>query len=382
MNIAINALSSLQGGGQSYLLNLLRNAYKFPDIKIHVFCPPQFAHLYNFPGINVVRCHISSKNVLFRTIWERIKLPGIVKNMGIDLIFCPGGIINFHDLKDCLTAVTFQNMLIFDPYERRKYPLLSYMRFRLHLLKKLSRESFRKTNLLIFLSDHAKETIDRMIPERQGASALIPHGLDNVFRTAGKKDVPRHNFLPEDYLLYVSVLNVFKAQIEILHAYRMLCQKRDTKEKLLLVGSEFGPYGKRVRSEIKRLGLQNKVIITGPIPYDAMPSVYHHAKVHIYASSCENCPNIVIESLGSGRPLFISNRPPMPEIAGDAAMYFDPNKPEELTDLLLRYLDNEAWLNDMGNKAFERSHLYDWESTAEKTFGAFREVFESACKEK
>ena len=99
-----------------------------------------------------------------------------------------------------------------------------------------------------------------------------------------------------------------------------------------------------------------------------MPSIYHHAKAHIFASSCENCANIVLESLGSGRPLFLSNKPPMPELAGDSAVYFEPYKPDELADLLLRYLDDERWMGEMGEKAYERSFLYSWEVTANKTF--------------
>ena len=374
MNLAINALSALQGGGQSYLLNLLRYAKNFPDIKIYVFSPPQFARLYDFPEVNVIPCITPSKNILYRVLWEKRKLPEIVKELEVDMVFSPGGIMN-SSLNECLTIVTFQNMIIFETYERKRFSPLSYIRWRLKLLERASRNSFKTASLVIFLSDYAKKIIDKKVPDRKGLSIIIPHGLDDKFRTAERNDIPRLKFLPEDYLLYVSVLDFYKAQIEVIQAYHKLCQKRQTKEKLLLVGPEYAPYGKLVRKEIERFGLQDKVIITGQIPYADMPSVYHHAKAHIFASSCENCPNIVIESLGSGKPLFLSNKPPMPELAGDAVVYFDPYNPEELTNLLFRYLDDEQQMKEMGEKAYERSCHYSWEDAAEKTFQAFWDLY-------
>jgi glycosyltransferase involved in cell wall biosynthesis len=265
-------------------------------------------------------------------------------------------------------------MLIFDMHARRKYPL-GYMRCRLTLLRRLSEKSFKEANATIFISEYAKEIVDDMVPDRKGLSVVIPHGLDDVFRTATREEVQHGKSLPQrDYLLYVSVIDVFKAQIEVVQAYHLLCQKRETKEKLLLVGPEYVPYAKLLRREIRRLRLDNKVIIAGNIPYSDMPSVYHHAKAHIFASTCENCPNVLLESLGSGRPLFLSNREPIPEFAGDCAVYFNPDKPHELSDLLFRYLDDKQWMKEMGRKAFERSLLYNWEETAKKTFQTFEDL--------
>lgn len=368
--IAINALSLTEGGGQTYLLNILRYAQQFPDMKIYVFSPPQFADLYAFPAVEVIPCCLFAKKALYRIAWERYKMPGLLKALEIDLVFCVGGTINFSPPSKCLTAITFQNMLIFDMAARQKYPL-GYMRSRFALLEWLSHKNFNKADLVIFISEHANKVIDTIMPNRSGSSVIIPHGLEDKFRIDSREDIPRLKFLPNgDYLLYVSLIDFFKAHIEVVRAYHQLCQKRETNEKLLLVGPEHTSYGDNVRKEISRFGLEDKVVIIGNIPYTDMPSLYRNAKAHIFASTCENCPNILLESLASGRPLFVSNKPPMPEFAGDAAVYFDPYKPEELCDLLLRYLDDSQWLKMMGQKALKQSRLYSWESAATKTFEA------------
>jgi glycosyltransferase involved in cell wall biosynthesis len=377
--IAINALSALQGGGQVYISNLLRYADKFPDIRIYVFAPPQFANLYSFPGIEVIRLDFASKNILTRTLWERWQMPRLLKQLEVNLVFCPGGTIHFKPPKGCKTAVTFQNMLIFDYDNRDKYPI-GYRRFRLTALEKDSRKSFQKADLVIYLSEHSRKVIETAVPDKKGESVVIPHGLEERFRTSQKSNVPRPNLLPkEPYLLYVSYFHRIKAQLEVIRAFHILCAQRNTREKLLLVGPNYGmhsAYAKAVRNEIHRLALQDKIILMGEIPYSDMPLVYHHAKAHIFASTCENCPNIVIESLGSGRPLFLSNKASMPELAGDGGVYFDPHNPDELASLLLQNLDDQQWMKEMGKKAFERSFLYDWEKTAKETFRAFEELLE------
>ena len=374
MNLVINTLSALWGGGQVYLYNLLKYAEEFPDVKIYILAPPEFVDNYNFQSVDIIPCVAAAKSIIHRHLFERWKLPRLLKHLKADILFCPGGIINTVPPPGCLTATTFQNMLIFDTSERKRYPF-GYMRLRLSLLERFSRTSFEQADIVIFISEYGKQVVDAKVPNRKGISVVIPHGLPEEFRTGNRNDIPRLNWLPaEGYLLYVSNLDVFKAQIQLVQEYSILCRKRNTREKLLLIGPEYPPYARRVRKEIKRLNLQDKVIITGKVPYANLPAIYHYANANIFASSCENCPNIVLESLGSGRPLFLSNRPPMPELAGDAAVYFDPYKPNELANLLLRYLDDEEWIKEMGKKAFERSFLHNWEKTARKTFKAFKDL--------
>jgi glycosyltransferase involved in cell wall biosynthesis len=380
MNLAINALSARQGGGQIYLSNILRYAYKYPDIRFYVLTTREFAHLFNFDCVNTIMCNISSNNILSRMFWEKIALAKLLEEFKIDLVFCPGGTINFTPPKGCRTAVTFQNMLILDKEGRRKYPI-GYTRFRLAMLEKLTKKSFQKADQVIFLSEYAKKVTDEILPDRKGQSVIIPHGLDESFRTANKTDIPRCSQLPEgEYLLYVSVIHNFKSQIEVVRAYNILCNRRKTEEKLLFVGPVYKRYEKLLRREINKFSLQDKVKIIGPIPYSDMPSVYHYAKAHIFASTCENCPNVVIESLGSGRPMFLSNIRPMPETAGSAAIYFNPYNPEQLAGLLLKYIDDEKFMTQVAQKAFQKSLCYDWSITADQTFDAFRNLFNYQTK--
>jgi glycosyltransferase involved in cell wall biosynthesis len=372
MNIVINALSARWGGGQAYLLNLLKYADRFPDMKFYLLSSSLPEN--GLKKVEMIQPNFNPSNIVLRALWERYCLPKLLQELRADVLFCPGGTLNTSPPPGCVTAVAFRNMLIFDTDSRQKYPP-GYMLARLLLLERLSKSSFEKADLVIFISRYAKQVVDRKVPRRKGRSVVITHGIDDKFRTYADKNISRPDFLPEgDYLLYVSPIDVFKAQIEVVWAYHLLCQKRQTKEKLILLGPNHTAYATRVREEIERLGLRGRVITAGTVPYADMPAVYHYSKAHIFASTCENCPNVVIESLGSGRPLFLSDRAPMPELAGDAAVYFDPEKPQELAGVLLKHLDDEQWMVQMGRKAHERSFRYSWQITAKKTFQSMLEL--------
>jgi glycosyltransferase involved in cell wall biosynthesis len=125
-----------------------------------------------------------------------------------------------------------------------------------------------------------------------------------------------------------------------------------------------------VRREIERLGLQGDVVLAGNVPYDDLPAVYSHATINLFASECENCPNILLEAMGSGRPLLSSDRPPMPEFAGDAAVYFDPSSPEDLAGKMDHLLDSAELRAVLSSKVRERAKRFRREDSALRTWRA------------
>jgi glycosyltransferase involved in cell wall biosynthesis len=101
-----------------------------------------------------------------------------------------------------------------------------------------------------------------------------------------------------------------------------------------------------------------------------MPILYHRAKLHIFASESENCPNILLEAMAAGGAVLASNRPPMPEFAGDAVIYFDPSRPAQLAARLAGLIDDADGRSRLGAKARARVARYDWGLTARRTWEA------------
>jgi glycosyltransferase involved in cell wall biosynthesis len=370
--IFVDALSALQGGGQTYLINLFK--YIPPsirtDCRIVALLPQGSGSTFNLGSdIEVVSSVFASRGLMFRLIWSNLVMPALLKQMKADVLYCPGGFVStFGPWK---TAVAFRNMLPFSPEERRRYPL-GYMRTRLAILRWVQARSFKRADLVIFISLFAKSVIDVVVGPRAGVSRVIPHGISDRFRALSSK--PLRIDLPDRYVSYVSILNVYKAQIEVVRAWHLLRSRKQVNEKLLLVGPSNDQYGTQVAKVIEELNLQDEVWIVGNVPYDELPSLYQGAVINLFASSCENCPNILLEALSAGRPVLSSDYQPMPEFAADAALYFDPYSPEKLCAQLERLLDDPALQESMGLRAAVRSESFQWEESARNTWLALRDL--------
>jgi len=200
-------------------------------------------------------------------------------------------------------------------------------------------------------------------------SVVISHGLDAGFKTIGHKDIERPQIVGDaEYLAYVSILDYYKNQLELVRAFAIVRQTRPTLEKLLLVGPSDSSYGDEVRREVHVLNLEDAVIVTGQVAHDELPALFFHAKINIFASSCENCPNVMLEAMGSGRPLLASNRLPMPEFAADAALYIDPSSPEDIAAKVLDLIDDPSRQTLLGHKASAKVADRNWEQAARKTW--------------
>lgn len=369
MNVVINALSARRGGGQTYLLNLLEHFDDSFGMQIYVLAPKTLK-LPTHHSIIRLQVDWPTENPLLRAVWERIALPGLLKKEGADILFCPGGLINTRAPHGCRTVTMFRNMIPFDMAVRKKYPF-GLMRLRNWLLERTMLSSMIRADLVIFISEFARNVIEERALGRIRQSVTIPHGINDHFRVGKDSVLPRPEWLPkEEYLLYVSFFDVYKSQLEVVRGYHLLRLRRDTKEKLILAGNHSEPCAQRVIDEIRHLGLQDNVILTGNITYKELPAVYAHAKVNIFASTCENCPNILLEALGAGRPLLVSDCPPMPEFGGDAVVYFNPFSPEDFAEKLESLIDDENARSRYAVMATERARFYDWAVTARATWRA------------
>lgn len=370
--IFIDALSALQGGGQTYLINL----FKFvplgliEECRVIVLLPYGREHVFNAnTDIEFVSSALASRSVIFRVIWSKLLLPSLLRKLNVDVLYCPGGFVSaFGEWK---TAVAFRNMLPFSPEDRERFPI-GYVRARLAILRWVQARSFQRADLVIFISLFAKSIIDVVVGKRAGGYKVIPHGISERFRLPVSK--PNGMDLPDRYVCYVSILNVYKAQLEVVKAWQLLRSRRPVEEKLLLVGPSNDQYGIKVAALIEELGLQDHVRIVGNVAYEALPGLYQGAVINLFASSCENCPNILLEALSAGRPVLSSDYQPMPEFAADAALYFDPYSPEKLAAQLERLLGDPQLQRAMGARAAERSADFQWEKSARSTWQALREL--------
>ena len=253
----------------------------------------------------------------------------------------------------------------FDPVALARIPL-GLQKVRNFILKRVMLRSMADAGLTIFISDHARRTIEALT--RVGNPVTIPHGINEAFRTHAQT-LQRPAWLPTgEYLLYVSRFDVYKHQFEVASAFAALPSDLASRYKLLLVGETDEVLVRNVTELARNKGLEEQILVVGPVAYADLPAAYHHATVNLFASSCENCPNILLEALGAGRPVLSSDVMPMPEFGVDAVGYFSPTDPKSICDALLRVLRDESHRNELAAAAIRRSADFDWANTSQKTW--------------
>ena len=368
MKIVVNAYSARMGGGQTYLLNLLKHLPASDQLQLLVFAPASL----ELPGdsrIRRVQSRWPTTNPLARAFWERFLLPGFLRLEGVDVLFCPGGVVATPVPPKCKVVTMFRNMIPFDAELVGCMPW-GLQRLRNLILKRVLLRSMARADLTIFISDHARGLIERLahIPN----PVTIPHGISEAFRSAGRA-LPRPVGAPDGkYLLYVSRFDIYKHHREVVHAFAALPAELREGLSLVFLGEKDLPEAEPVVHLVRDLGLEGKVMMPGAVPYASLPKWYQHAQAILFASSCENCPNILLESLGSGRPVLSSNVMPMPEFGGQDLVYFSPFDPQGISRAILQVLGDNEFSISVAKSAVLRSERYDWKLTAQETW---RQIF-------
>lgn len=364
IKIVVNAYSARNGGGQTYLKNLFNYVPNHVDLEILVFAPDNLK-LQNHPRLKRVANRWPTGNPIARAFWERFIFPRYLRHVRADILFCPGGVVGTKVSADCKVVTMFRNMIPFDPIVINSMPW-GLQRLRNLILNKVLLRSMANADLTIFISEYAREQIEKIV--KIPNAVTIPHGISETFRTVNKK-LPRPEQAPlGNYILYVSRFDIYKHHKEVVRAFTKLPEAMSKGLHLVFLGETDMIAAKPIYGMIDELGLKGRVHMLGAVPYEELPSWYTHAKLVLFASSCENCPNILLESMASGRPVISSNVMPMPEFGGEGLVYFSPYDSDDILRAMIDVLSCEEFAVKVGNAAKKQSERYNWSETAKETW--------------
>ncbi len=368
LRILVNALSARLGGGQTYLRNLLLHAPPAPW-QIFVLCPDNFDLRGVPPNVERVETRQDLNNPYRRALWENLHLGALLRKLGAEILFSPGGLLPGVNLSAGVkTVVTFQNMLPYDHAQRQRYPW-GARRVRDWLLERGLSAAMRQADLVIFISRFASDFIQTAIGPLGGRQIVIPHGIDKRFIADPLRRLPRPSIAPNgEYYLYVSYIDFYKSQIEVVKAFSALRREGLAPGILVLAGSAYPPYLSILKDLISRLSLNDAVFLAGNLPHEKLPALYQYASFNLFASRTENCPNILMEIMAAGRPALVSNIGPMPEFAGNTVRYFDPEDPESIAEAWRRSILNYKEAEELACHAKARISGSSWERASRSTW--------------
>jgi glycosyltransferase involved in cell wall biosynthesis len=370
LTIGIDAANLRKGGGVTHLIELLREAKpeSFGIERVVVWGGRSTLDaLDDSSWLDKRNPSELDKGLLQRTLWQCFSLSQAARDLGCDVLFVPGGSYagNFHP-----TVTMSQNLLPFEMRELWRYGW-SFRTLKFLLLRLVQSRSFQKTDGVIFLTQYARGAVLSVTGILNGISSIIPHGMNPRFNQVPKVQRAITEFDDEQpyRILYVSSIDQYKHQWHVVEAVSSI-RKLGLPIVLDLVGPAYPPSLKRLNKITSKLDTDRTwVHYHGTIDFNAIHESYEQSDLAVFASSCENMPNILLEAMAMGLPLACSNRGPMPEVLGNSGVFFNPEMPESIAKALQKLIDSSKLRTELSHASYERVQQYSWERCASETFG-------------
>jgi glycosyltransferase involved in cell wall biosynthesis len=375
MILGIDASTPGSGGAKRHLTELLKNfnpeIHGFSQVKIwgvevllDQLPESAFIQKITHPYLN--------KGFIFRTIWQVFLRDRAYQNQ-IDILFSPFG--TYSGKMDPYVSMS-RNMLIFDNKERQRFGM-SWLRLKMKLLYFKQKNSFEKAQGIIFLSKYAKAKVAESVNIKNINTTIVHHGVSTAFNSPPKAQVEMaaYSFQNPYRLLYVSTVWVYKHPWNVVEAVSEL-RKKNYPIHLDFVGNnEQAEAGILLRQKLDILDPDREFVSWHQhVSLNEISQYYKAADGFVFASTCENMPNILIEAMSSGLPIACSSFQPMPEFLRDGGLYFDPTNVSDIEIVLEKMLLDTKLRLEKSKLSYLYSQDYTWKSCADNTFSFLRQV--------
>jgi glycosyltransferase involved in cell wall biosynthesis len=176
------------------------------------------------------------------------------------------------------------------------------------------------------------------------------------------------------YLLYVGGFASHKNVRVLLEAFQELT--REIPLQLVLVG--WGPEDvfAELKTRITAMHLTERTTILSGLPDRTLAWLYSSCELFVCPSRLEGFGFPVLEAMACGAPVLCSNASSLPEVGGDAVMYFSPDSKDELTRAIRTLVADPGLRQELAQKGLRRSGLFTWERTAAAYSAVFRQVLD------
>ncbi len=293
--------------------------------------------------------------------WVNVTLPLSCLSHHIDLMIFPN--INFWMFKPAKTIVFTRTADILPFSDSLVEKAAVYSR----------KFMFKRIADKVVANSHFNATQIRLtskIPE--SLISVIYNAIDPQFLAA--PDPYENNY--GDYILFVGGTERRKNISRLIKAHEKLVMKgHDTK--LVIVGGVYTSYYDiELSALMKDHTISNSSIILHGIERDTrkLANLYRHARATVFPSLQEDFGMISVEAMACGCPLVASRAPAIPEIAGDAAEYFDPHDVDEMASKIEAVLTDEQLRSSLVQRGYERVKKYNWNSSVLKLLQVIQEI--------
>ena len=378
MKIAIINLTAggMSGGYRKYLENILpRMAVSNSVEEILCATPPSIGIQSWFSFLLKVN-FISCKPFNFINYVPERELKKALEMFSPDIIFIP--------IERCFkfNRVPIVNMIQnMEPFADNLNKNSFSNRCRLSIQRIVARRAIEKSNRVIAISKYVKEFLmyNWNIPEDK--IGLVYHGIEipQLKEYIRPKNIPKG--WEGNFLFSAGSIRPARGLEDMLEAMKYLSLKKAEIKGLVIarnISSNMISYQNKLKKWIQAQNLSSKIFWVGNLNEKEMNWCYRNCIAFIMTSRVEACPNIALEAMAHGCISISSDNLPLPEIFGDAAIFYPPKRGELLAEAIksVSKWDNHR-RGEASNKAMERAAEFSWDVAVERLLTEFKKAIES-----
>jgi len=378
MKIAIINLTGggMSGGYKKYMRNVIPRMAINLDIESILCATPSSIDIQSWfsflPKVKFITCKP------FKWMYYRPDddLKKSLKEFSPDVIFIP--VERYFKFNSVPIVNMIQNM---EPFAENIDENYFINKCRLYIQRLVAKRAIKKADRTIALSKYVKEFLSHKwnIPEEK--IGLVYHGIE----IPRFKEFIRPNNIPKDwegnFLFTVGSIRPARGLEDVFWAMKYLVLEKVNIKGLVIAGeteSRMISYRKKLEKWIKLYGLSSKIYWVGKLSEKEMSWCYRNCKIFVMTSRVESFGMIAGEAMAHGCICISADNPCLPEIFGDAAVYYIPKKGELLAETInsVNEWDNYK-REEISKKAREQASKFSWNMTVEKLLGEFSKAIKN-----
>ncbi len=313
------------------------------------------------------------KKVLADIAWysfaEQLKFPKVIRKEKLDLMHFPH--FNVPLLYRGPYVVTIHDLIMFH-YPRQEAsthgPLVYWVKDFVHRF--VVRVGLRRAKHVLVTSEFTKHDVYKTLHVPMNTMTVTYQapfeGEKN--QIVESKTLLKKYIITKPYLLYVGAAYPHKNLEGLVQAWKIFQKKYGTEYQLVLVGKENFFYTKLKNTLLKE---DSDLVYTGFVPDDELSILYKNAELYVFPSLYEGFGLPPLEAMTHGIRVASSKRSCLPEVLGDAALYFDPENFVEMADVFYSALKDPQIRLELAQNASKLLPNYSWDTLAKETLDCY-----------
>lgn len=362
MIIAVNTRlllkGKLEGIGWFSLETLKRMTINHPEHQfIFIFDRP-FNDVFIFSeNVTPVVIGPPTRHPFLWYLWFEFQIPRILKKYKADLFLSPDGYLSLRTKVPQLAVIHDINFVHRPgdlPWLKAKYYNYFFPKFS-RIAKRIATVSY-----------YSKEDITRSFKADYDKIDVVYDGINQIFEpiSEDEKIVVREKFTNgSEYFLFVGALHPRKNVCGLLKAFDAFKSINGDNKKLVIVGGEMHKTG-NIFDTYENMRYKNDVVFTGRVSTADLHDIFGAALALTFVPFFEGFGIPIVEAMSAGIPVICSNTTSIPEVGGNAVLYADPLKIDQITDAMLQLVNDDELRKTLIEKGFEQKDKFSWDETA------------------